>query len=78
MESKCKLSDLSVGSEGVVEEICEGARGALQLREMGILPGTRVQLVRVAPMGDPLEILVRGYHLSIRSAEAEQVLVKID
>ena len=78
MESKCKLSDLPVGGEGVVEEICEGARGALQLREMGILPGTRVQLVRVAPLGDPLEILVRGYHLSIRSAEAEQVLVKTD
>jgi Fe2+ transport system protein FeoA len=44
--------------------------------EMGLLPGTRVTLVRVAPLGDPIELRVRGYALSIRRAEAE--LVDVD
>ena len=78
MRTKCKLSELPVGGKGVVEEIFEGGRGALQLREMGILPGTKIELIRVAPLGDPLEIRVRGYHLSLRSSEAEQVLISVD
>jgi Fe2+ transport system protein FeoA len=44
--------------------------------EMGLLPGTRVRVVRVAPLGDPIEIRLRSYSLSIRHAEARDV--KID
>jgi hypothetical protein len=44
--------------------------------ELGILPGTRVELVRVAPLGDPLELLVRGASLSIRRTEALKVEVQ--
>ena len=43
--------------------------------EMGLLVGTRVELVRFAPMGDPVEIKVRGYNLTLRKNEAEQILV---
>jgi Fe2+ transport system protein FeoA len=43
--------------------------------ELGLLPGTRVQMVRVAPLGDPVELLVRGCRLSIRRAEAAAVRV---
>jgi Fe2+ transport system protein FeoA len=43
---------------------------------MGLLPGTTVTLVRTAPLGDPIEIKVRGYHLSLRKSEAEFVLVE--
>ena len=45
---------------------------------MGLLAGTRVTLVRAAPMGDPLEIKLRGYHLTLRKTEAEHVLVEPD
>ena len=46
--------------------------------EMGLLVGSAVQLVRFAPLGDPVEIKVRGYNLTLRKHEAEQILVKIN
>ena len=48
----------------------------IRLREMGILPGTSITLIRTAPLGDPLEIKVRGYRLTLRKSEAEFVLVE--
>ena len=50
--------------------------GSLRLMEMGLLVGTPVELVRFAPLGDPVEIKVRGYHLTLRKQEAEQILVQ--
>ena len=47
-----------------------------RLLEMGLLVGTPVELVRFAPLGDPVEIKVRGYHLTLRKHEAEQIWVK--
>lgn len=44
--------------------------------ELGIIPGTRVQVLRVAPFGDPLELTARGCNLSIRAAEAREVQVR--
>jgi ferrous iron transport protein A len=44
--------------------------------EMGLLVGTTVELVRFAPLGDPVEIRVRGYHLTLRKQEAEQIFVR--
>lgn len=46
-----------------------------RLMEMGMLPGSEVQVVRLAPLGDPMDLKVRGYHLSIRKAEAAQIRV---
>ena len=43
--------------------------------EMGLLPGTRVRVVRVAPLGDPIELRVRNYSLSVRRAEAAKIAV---
>jgi Fe2+ transport system protein FeoA len=43
---------------------------------MGLLAGTRVTLVRTAPLGDPLEIKLRGYNLTLRKSEAEHILVE--
>jgi ferrous iron transport protein A len=45
--------------------------------EMGLLVGTRIELVRFAPMGDPVEIKVRGYNLTLRKHEADQILVRM-
>ena len=44
---------------------------------MGVLPGTAITLVRTAPLGDPLEIQVRGYSLTLRKSEAEHVVVEL-
>ncbi len=43
---------------------------------MGLLPGTRLKLVRTAPLGDPLEVEVRGYRLTLRRSEADQIRVE--
>ena len=49
----------------------------LRLMELGLIPGTSVRVVRLAPMRDPMELELRGYRLSIRHAEAEQVQVEV-
>lgn len=69
------LSQLPVGATATVREFPKTGTAFLRLREMGLLVGTSVTLVRTAPLGDPLEIKVRGYHLTLRKTEAEHVLV---
>jgi ferrous iron transport protein A len=77
MESTIKLSQLAIGSKAVVRELPRQGHASLRLREMGVLPGVAITLVRTAPFGDPLEIQVRGYNLTLRKSEAEQVMVEI-
>lgn len=72
------LSQLGPGKSGRVRRI-EGAGSALlRLQEMGLIRGTTIQFVRVAPLGDPIEIKVRGYSLSLRRQEADAVIVELD
>jgi ferrous iron transport protein A len=72
-----KLSGLAIGASAVVRGYPKAGEAFLRLREMGVLPGTTVTLIRTAPMGDPLEIKVRGYHLTLRRSEADHVLVDL-
>lgn len=67
------LGRLPVGGSGVVRRVNGTRPLARRLMEMGLLPGTRVTLTRVAPLGDPLELRLRGYALSIRRNEALQI-----
>ena len=76
MSSLLKLSELAVGSVAVVREFPKQGSAFLRLREMGLMPGTPLTLVRLAPLGDPLEIKVRGYNLTLRKSEAEHILVE--
>ena len=69
------LTSLEVGSRAVVTEIKILAEHRGRIMEMGLIVGTTVELVRFAPLGDPVEIKVRGYNLSLRKHEAEQILV---
>ena len=69
------LTQLSLGSKATVAEIKVPAESQARLMEMGLLVGTPVELVRFAPLGDPVEIKVRGYNLSLRRNEADQILV---
>jgi ferrous iron transport protein A len=71
-----KLSELAIGADATVRELPKQGSAFLRLREMGLLPGTRITLVRTAPLGDPIEIKVRGYNLTLRKSEAEHVTVE--
>ena len=76
MAETLRLSQLAVGASAVVREFPKQGAAFIRLREMGLLPGTRITLVRTAPLGDPMEIKVRGYHLTLRKTEAENVVVE--
>ena len=71
------LTTLALGATATVAEINLPPASRPRLMEMGLLVGSAVQLVRFAPMGDPVEIKVRGYNLTLRKSEAEQILVKV-
>ena len=72
------LTALPVGAAATVTEIKVTAEHRSRLLEMGLLVGTPVELVRFAPLGDPVEIKVRGYHLTLRKSEAEQIFVRLN
>ena len=67
------IDDLKIGQSGTIDQV--GGEGALRLRflDMGLIPGTNVKLQKVAPMGDPIQIQVRGYELTIRREDARQI-----
>jgi ferrous iron transport protein A len=70
------LTALPVGAAGTVAEIKVPPEHRGRLLEMGLLVGTSVELVRFAPLGDPVEIKVRGYHLTLRKHEADLIIVR--
>ena len=67
-----KLSELKVGESAVIQNV--GGQGELRQHflDMGIIPGAEVTLVKFAPMGDPMELQVHGYELTLRLAEADK------
>jgi len=70
------LDQLPIGRQAVITGV--GGEGALRLRllDMGLTPRAGVEIEKAAPMGDPIEILVRGYRLTLRLADARQIAVK--
>ncbi len=70
------LDQLKVGSSAIISAV--DGNGALRCRllDMGLIPHTRVTLQKVAPMGDPIEIQVRGYELTLRVEEARKIEVE--
>ena len=70
------LDKLSIGGSGVITAV--GGEGALRCRllDMGLIPKTTVRVEKVAPLGDPIEINVRGYELSLRKADAEMIEIE--
>ncbi len=72
-----RLHELPKGETAVIRRVgCERAI-ARRLMEMGLLPGTSVEVTRVAPMGDPIQLRLRDYALSIRRAEAAAVEIEL-
>lgn len=72
------LSELKPGESGTVTEV--GGEGALRLRllDMGLISKTKVTVQKVAPMGDPMQITLRGYELTLRLEDAAKITVERD
>lgn len=72
---KMTLDELAIGKTGKILEV--NGQGMLRRRllDMGLTPGTRVMVRKIAPMGDPIEIHVRSYELTIRIEEAKNIVV---
>lgn len=76
MEMDKKLSELRPGQSAVIKKF-NSNEIFLKLMEMGCLPGEKVVLEQIAPLGDPVSITVSGYTLSLRLNEAEEIIVEI-
>ena len=69
------LKDLKIGESGVVAAVGGEKTLRRRLLEMGITPRTTITVKKAAPMGDPIELLLRGYVLSLRLADAEKITI---
>ena len=67
------LKDLHIGKRGVIAKVDGSGAVRRRLLDMGLVPGCDVKVCKVAPLGDPIEITVRGYQLSLRKAEAAMI-----
>jgi ferrous iron transport protein A len=72
-----RLSELKPGQEGTIKEFNSNDI-LLKLMEMGCIPGEKILMEQVAPLGDPISVSVAGYHLSLRLNEAEHIFVEIN
>jgi ferrous iron transport protein A len=72
------LGQFKPGEKGTVEKLTVLGPLRRRLLDMGITPGTEIIFKKVAPLGDPIEIRLRGYVLAIRRSEAEAVLMKME
>ena len=72
------LDELSVGRSGVITAV--GGEGILRCRllDMGLIPHTRVSVSKIAPMGDPMELFLRGYMLTLRKEDARSITIEED
>lgn len=70
------LAELGPGDRGRVIEVAGEADTARRLMDLGMTRGTAVEVVRRAPLGDPVEVRVRGFMLTLRRAEAEHITVE--
>lgn len=72
-----KLSEFALGEKGVIKTVAGEGKIRRRLFDMGVTPGAEVYLRKKAPLGDPLEVTIRGYELTLRKTEAECVLMEV-
>lgn len=75
MPAPTKLSELPEGSCAVIESVQSGRASLTRLRELGLVPGTTVRIIRRAPLGEPIEISVRGSMLAMRNHDAALISI---
>ena len=77
-ELEVMLDTFKVGQTGTVIKVLGEGKVRRRLFDMGVTPGAQIYLRKKAPLGDPLEVTLRGYELSLRKVEASNVLCRID
>ncbi len=73
-----KLVEFKVGETGLIKKVEGEGRLRRRLFDMGVTPGATVYLRKKAPLGDPLEVTLRGYELTLRKSEAELVILEVE
>jgi ferrous iron transport protein A len=71
-----KLNELQNGDKGIIERVTGIGRFRHRLMEMGFVPGAEIVVEKCAPLKDPIEYCIKGYHVSLRHEEAEKILVR--
>ena len=72
-----KLSDYDIGESGIIKSVSGEGKIRRRLLDMGVTPGADVYLRKRAPLGDPIEVTIRGYELTLRKSEAENVMTEV-
>ena len=72
------LNEFNIGEEGKVLKVFAEGKIKRRLFDMGVTPGTSIKLKKVAPLGDPVEVSISGYELSLRKDEAKCVLMEVE
>jgi len=70
------IDDLAVGEEGRIKEVLGEGVLRLRLLDMGLIPRTKVKVQKIAPLGDPIQISIRGYELTIRREDAKKITIE--
>ena len=73
-----KLDEFKIGETGLIKKVEGEGRLRRRLLDMGVTPGAVVYLRKKAPLGDPLEITIRGYELTLRKSEASLVVLEVE
>lgn len=73
-----RLNEFKIGETGLIKKVYGEGRFRRRLFDMGVTPGATVYLRKKAPLGDPLEVTIRGYELTLRKAEAELVELEVE
>ena len=72
------LKEMKPGEKGKVVKVSGEGSIHRRILDMGVVPGTKIKMERVAPLGDPIEVKIKGYHLSLRKEEASNILVEAE
>ena len=73
-----RLDEFKIGETGLIKKVEGEGRLRRRLFDMGVTPGATVYLRKKAPVGDPIEVTLRGYELTLRKSEAELVLLEVE
>ena len=73
-----RLDEFKIGETGLIKKVEGEGRLRRRLFDMGVTPGAKVYLRKKAPLGDPLEVTIRGYELTLRKSEAELVVLEVE
>ncbi|GIX40551.1 MAG: iron transporter FeoA [Leptospiraceae bacterium] len=76
INNKNTLDKIKINQEVIIKNIYYNSSSMIRLMEMGIIPGEKVKIVQIAPLGDPIEILIMGYKLCIRKSDAANIEVE--